>query len=556
MKNKNTVLLIVSCLIALPLHAASLSNLTAFEDVAIQENGRSKPMLVFALETLRSLYGKDQWKDPVTGEKIPALNVVTELAFHPEKWTDRPLLRLDNLKLKKALGLPLNEKYFSYNKLTESDKLEDFLVQVLAHRDKRSKEKLEPILEAAKGVGIKLEIFESMAGGHSWTLVPHPSDPHASWATFSDTSKFYTPEQLSQATLLFQKFIEGYMENNQAKFDAACLELTPALRQLSPTVYPADSILKLEHLYTEVHPFRLAWIAYLCTIVILAATSLKGREIGYKAGWFFALLGFALQISGFVVRTIISGRAPVTNMYETVIWLGFGVMLFALIFEGIYRCRYFLLGAAPIAVGSLILADSLPAVLNSGIHPLVPVLRHNFWLTTHVLTITSSYAAFALALGVGHIILGKSLLKKPVSAALHQYLYRAIQIGVLLLGIGTLLGAVWANYSWGRFWDWDPKETWALIAFLSYVALLHGRLAGWWGGFGLAIGSILAFLCILMAWYGVNFILGTGLHSYGFGAGGLEYVILFALAEIAFVVFALIMKKRGEINTKNQESEV
>jgi ABC-type transport system involved in cytochrome c biogenesis permease subunit len=214
-------------------------------------------------------------------------------------------------------------------------------------------------------------------------------------------------------------------------------------------------------------------------------------------------------------------------------------MFFAIIFEAIYRCRYFFMGAAPVSVVSLILADSLPAVLNSAIHPLVPVLRHNFWLSTHVLSITSSYAALGLALGVGHLILILVLLKKPVPAVLYQYLYRAIQVGVLLIGIGTILGGVWANYSWGRFWDWDPKETWALIAFLSYLAILHGRLAGWWGGFGLAVGSVLGFLSVLMAWYGVNFVLGQGLHSYGFGAGGLEYVTGFVILELAFVAAAV-----------------
>jgi ABC-type transport system involved in cytochrome c biogenesis permease subunit len=163
----------------------------------------------------------------------------------------------------------------------------------------------------------------------------------------------------------------------------------------------------------------------------------------------------------------------------------------------------------------------------------------NFWLTTHVLTITLSYAAFALALGVGHIILGKSLFGSKASPALHNYLYRTLQIGVLLLAVGTILGAVWANYSWGRFWDWDPKETWALIALLGYLFLLHGRIAGKWGGFGMAVGAILAFQTIIMAWYGVNFILGVGLHSYGFGSGGLPGAITFVSIEILFVLLCV-----------------
>jgi ABC-type transport system involved in cytochrome c biogenesis permease subunit len=224
-------------------------------------------------------------------------------------------------------------------------------------------------------------------------------------------------------------------------------------------------------------------------------------------------------------------------------WVAFGTIFFALVFEAIYKSRYFLLAAVPVAVASLILADTQPVILDRSITPLVPVLADNFWLTTHVLTITLSYAAFALALGVGHIVLGQSILGKKSSPALHNYLYRTLQIGVLLLAIGTILGGVWANYSWGRFWDWDPKETWALIALLAYLFLLHGRIAGTWGGFGMAVGAIIAFQCVIMAWYGVNFVLGVGLHSYGFGSGGLPGAVAFVLVELAFVALAVVLRR-------------
>jgi len=232
-------------------------------------------------------------------------------------------------------------------------------------------------------------------------------------------------------------------------------------------------------------------------------------------------------------------------MYETIIWCAFGVVLFALILEAIYRKRQFLLAACPVAVISLILADTQASIFNSAIHPLVPVLRNNFWLTVHVLTITLSYAAFALSLAISHMAFWQIAFRKrkQESELLFFYNYRALQIGVFLIATGTLLGAVWANYSWGRFWDWDPKETWALIAFLSYLIILHGKLAGWWKDLGVAVGSIIAFQCVLMSWYGVNFVLGVGLHSYGFGVGGFQYVIGYVLLELAFIAVGL-MKNR------------
>ncbi|MBI3016574.1 MAG: cytochrome c biogenesis protein CcsA, partial [Deltaproteobacteria bacterium] len=167
-------------------------------------------------------------------------------------------------------------------------------------------------------------------------------------------------------------------------------------------------------------------------------------------------------------------------------------------------------------------------------------LRSNFWLTVHVLIITLSYAAFALAMGIGNWTLLKFITKPqdPSIRTLVQMIYRTMQIGVLLLTAGTILGGVWADYSWGRFWGWDPKEVWALIALLFYLVIVHGKYAGWLRDFGVASGAVLAFQGVLTAWYGVNFVMGVGLHSYGFGTGGIGYVLSFTFIEIAIVILA------------------
>ncbi|NCY22584.1 hypothetical protein EBX31_11610, partial [bacterium] len=270
--------------------------------------------------------------------------------------------------------------------------------------------------------------------------------------------------------------------------------------------------LSFEVIYLKLHPFRWAWISWLVAALFLLSPGKRKSSRSLSLGWLFSLLGSLLLIAGFAVRIWIAGRPPVTNMYESILWVAFG-------------CQ--------------------PAVLDPSLNPLVPVLRSNFWLTIHVLTITLSYGAFALATALGHFLVFRSLQSRALPTAQDAgviQLYRCLQIGVLLLAAGVILGGVWANYSWGRFWDWDPKETWALIALLSYIILLHGRLGGWWGGYGLAVGSIGCFLTILMAWYGVNFVLGKGLHSYGFGNGGQLYVGLFALLEIGWIVWALLRK--------------
>jgi len=210
-------------------------------------------------------------------------------------------------------------------------------------------------------------------------------------------------------------------------------------------------------------------------------------------------------------------------------------------------------------------------ISGKNISPLMPVLRDNFWLTLHVLTITASYGAGALAWGLGNIALahylfgryrdpvtssstGKEkgretgrdagppttrLTRRPPAACdtLGTFMYKAIQVTVLLLATGTILGALWADVAWGRFWNWDPKEVWALVSTLVYLGVLHGRRAGWFGNFGLAVASVLGVSSILMSWYGVN-LLGSGLHDYATVAGGQWYIIGIVAANWLFAGIA------------------
>ncbi len=205
----------------------------------------------------------------------------------------------------------------------------------------------------------------------------------------------------------------------------------------------------------------------------------------------------------------------------------------------------------------------LAPISGKRIAPLMPVLRDNFWLALHVLTITASYGAGALVWGLAnlslaHFLLGRYQLVKvtdtennggvtsPVTVklppeaclSLARFMYRGMQVAVLLLAAGTIFGGLWADVSWGRFWGWDSKEVWALIALLVYLGILHGRLVGMLNEFGLAVGAIVGATAIIVAWYGVNFVFGSGLHSYGEGAGGGAYVTLALVANWIFVAFA------------------
>ncbi|MFZ5829246.1 MAG: cytochrome c biogenesis protein CcsA [Planctomycetota bacterium] len=227
----------------------------------------------------------------------------------------------------------------------------------------------------------------------------------------------------------------------------------------------------------------------------------------------------------------------------------------------IERRAFLLAGAGASTLAALVAYFAPPTVLQKGISMPMPVLRDNFWLAVHVLTITASYGAGALAWGLGNLSLGYYLFGRYRDATVNavgpdgtrlaarrlppeecgllaQHTYRATQVAVLLLAAGTILGALWADIAWGRFWSWDAKEVWALISLLVYMVILHGRHVGWFGDFGLALSSVLGATAIIFAWYGVNFVLPGGLHSYGRGAGGQLEVGLAVLANYLFLVAA------------------
>jgi len=333
----------------------------------------------------------------------------------------------------------------------------------------------------------------------------------------------------------------AFTGNDPAKFKSAGDQLASELQTLAGAQYPSLHTLELETQYNAFKPFRKAWIWLLLAGILFAISTGMKSSIPYAIAWLALIVGFILHTYGLYLRVAIAGRPPVSNMYESVNYMGWGVVLFAAIFELIYRQRIFALCGTIMGVIVLILADMLP--FDSGISPLVPVLRSNYWLIIHVLTIVISYSAFALAMMLAHFALGFYLFapqKTETLRSTNTFIYRSLQVGVLLLAAGTILGGVWANESWGRFWGWDPKETWALISLLGYLAILHARLVGLIGPFGLAICSIVGFQLILMTWYGVNFILASGLHSYGFGSGGTEYIIGYLGIEALFMAVVAV----------------
>lgn len=517
------------------------------EGLAIQSGGRVKPFDTFAREGVQLLTGKSRYRD------LPASDMILSIAVEPQRWQNEKFIQIGagldrQEQLKRDLGFSDKESYFSPDELMKSPRLMPLFQELEAKQ--KAEEKLDPYYTALARIGSQLSFLQELLAGRALRFVPPApgsADKTGSWLGFPQY-----PQALQVRFALIAAGFTSPDENTRAKLGEYVTKFGALAREQNAALYPSERRLGLESHFNNLHPFRWAWIVALVAAIVMAVSVYNPARGLYVAG--MALFGgsFAVQAYGFFLRCYIAGRPPVSNMYESVLWVSFGCMLFGLILELVYRKRVIALGSLIFATIALIVADNVTGVLDAGIQPLEPVLRSNYWLTIHVLTITLGYAAFSLSLVIGNLGLGQLAFagRESKELPLRQlafYAYRAVQVGVILLAAGTILGGVWADYSWGRFWGWDPKETWALIALLGYVALIHARFRGMVGPFGFLAGCVVAFLGVLMAWYGVNFVLGVGKHSYGFSSGGVSYVATYCSAQLAFVVWAWMAyrKERG-----------
>ena len=521
----------------------------------VQFKGRLQPFDTFARNSLQFIYGKLHF------HRHSALDVVLSWMLIPDYWNKTPFIQLEKAVLKKALKLDTKKHLFSPSELLKNPLFVQEVQELQARRD--SKKKLNNYFKGVQKLENRLALYLALQKGEVPGFFPSASGVWLALAGQLQTennlhiknpagpSGFKKFQQMMGA---YVKLVSGWTKNvpvEESRGYYQNLEMQTRtfhhyVEQQSPVYKNKKSKLKWEVHFNQLHPFRWAWVCYMLGLIVLF--------FGYTGGVSFARVvdklkpvavfilfcGFGLHGYGMALRSFIMSRPPVSNMYETVLWVPWAAMVLG---AGIWWFQKFsFIGVAATLAGliCLCLADYAPySLLNDRLEPLQAVLNSNFWLSTHVLVITMSYGAFLLAFLLGDMCLylflkkdqHKELIKKYVKA-----IYRSIQTGVVLLAFGTVLGGIWADYSWGRFWGWDPKEVWALVSLLGYLALLHAKLKGRVQEFGTVVGAILNFFLIVMAWYGVNYVLGKGLHSYGFGSGGVEFVLSFALLHILYVL--------------------
>ncbi|MEN6407276.1 MAG: cytochrome c biogenesis protein CcsA [Thermoguttaceae bacterium] len=343
---------------------------------------------------------------------------------------------------------------------------------------------------------------------------------------------------------------------------------------LADTAYPKPGATGRELFYNRLDPFHWAWTVSLASLIVLLLAVGPWRRTLFWAGVGLTIIAQGFTALGLALRGLILGLVPLTGMFETVVFVALYAGLLGVWYaleplwrkspggrgvakmERVFERRVFAVAGAAVSFIALALACYAPAtVMHRNLGAVTPILRDNFWLAVHVVTIMMSYASGAIAMILGNVALGYYLFGRYVQRRppepcrrLAEFIYAAIRITVLLLAAGTVLGAFWADKAWGRFWAWDPKEVWALISLLTYLLILHARHIGWSGDFGMALAAVLGAAAILCTWYGVNFLMGSGLHSYGAGAGGQWQV---GSAMVLQAVFALAAACRYRIETRS-----
>lgn len=470
------------------------------ESLPILHGGRVKPLYVHAGETLKQLTGKS---------KIDGHSAVVAYCLLSLKGMGLPsqiklMARVDHVDAMAFLGLSEKEHSIAFEDLLNFE--EDIRLEA------RRTDMPESYTKSMTKLFNDLFAYKEIKAGYNWQLA-EVKDGALNWlplATYLTEDKIVAQKEFTPNDPFTPVIMRSEAQYIEAHGNGYLLELTYAKLKL-PLVSMTLSILALACMVL----FKNFYIAL----------GLSG-------------LSLIAQIILLTLRVMISGRAPVTNMYETVLFSGTGALLLGLTLGHFKKEQLYVYMGLFYNVLTLMMINFANGMLTATISPLVPVLRDNFWLSTHVTTIIMSYGALALSWILANTVLIKKRFGKITKAEENknaEIIYTTLKWGTISLAAGIILGGVWADYSWGRFWGWDPKETWSLIVLCIYMAILHGRYTSWIRNDRFMIVTAAAFMSVMMAWFGVNYILASGLHSYGFSEGGAIFLGTFFLSQILLI---------------------
>jgi len=528
-------------------------NLNAFSALPIVYGGRPVPLDSVARNSLRLMNARETTAT-ADGKSVPAIQWLADSLSGRAIARDYRIFRIDHPDIVSMLNLDASRTRFSIGDIAPK-------WQVLADQDKAAREgDKEHLTDVQKkilelGQRVHLAITLSPEGLGDLFLAP-PTSPGQDWKRLSEiAAEVHATGQVNPGARMMAEAIQAYEQQDPKTFNDTVARYQSWLDANLP-----DTMRKvhLEVLFNRFDPFYHCMLLYVGVFVLAA-----GAWLGYSgvvaqiSGWSrtltrtafgLLLVTFAAHTLGLVARIYIQGRPPVTNLYSTAIFIPWGVAALCIGLERIYRNALASAVAAAFAAPSLILALHLamdPTLTPTGdtMEMLRAVLDTNFWLATHVVTINLGYSATFLAgfLAIAYVLLGifTSELTGQRRVALVRMTYAIVCFAMFFSFVGTILGGIWADQSWGRFWGWDPKENGAALIVLWNAIVLHAR----WGGIvrerGVMLLAIFGNAVTAWSYFGTN-MLGVGLHSYGFMGAAIPWLAGFECLQLFLIALGSI----------------
>ena len=526
-----------------------------FSQLLIQDAaGRLKPVHTWASEVLRKVARKDNF------DGLDATQVLLGMIYNPHYWQTQPMIYVSrkNKKLQEKLNAKGN--YVAFIDLFDQDFKNILVDDVNAAMQKKPGDRSKYDDDVIK-VNERAYVCNMVYQGSRLRLFPKYDDPNNTWYSSLGYKNFNGTDSLFVKVILgeyFKSITQSFNNKDWSISDSLLTHIADYQRKFGVAIYPSQSKIDLEIKYNQINIFKQLYKYYalvgLMMLLFLFANIFSAKKWKEKIVNLFGVVLAVLFLShtaGLVVRWYISGHAPWSNGYESMLFISWVTLLAGFIFS---RSNKMSLAATAI-LACLILFVANLNWLDPEITNLVPVLK-SYWLMIHVAVITGSYGFLALGALLGFMnmilmILKSKKNKDSINGTIKELTYiveMTITVGVFMATIGTFLGGIWANESWGRYWGWDPKETWALVIILFYAMLLHLRFIPWAKGrYLFNLLAILGIGVVIMTYFGVNYYL-SGLHSYAAGDAmpfprSLTYIILI----VAFVSpIAYFRNKRAD----------
>ena len=564
-----------------------------FGEIPVLVGGRMKPLDTVARNSLLIIHGKQELRLE-GGKRLSAMQWLTDTLFNAPVADQYPVFVVQNADVLGLFGWQQSDrKYFSFAEFSpflkqideqagQSDKLE--AVQRSAYQSailnlrnglsvyQRLKNSIQP--ENTENFTAELQRFASSVPGAAtaarqrsmgenfdktklddvaqmiqryehlsdmaYVLAVPPIEPNGEWRSLGNSLlRSVAVGEIHPIVAEYAVVGDAYRANDPSIFNQHVQLMTDWFGKEQPNTTKRASF---EFLFNQLQPFSQSMALYVLAFLLACASWLGASSILRRCAFYLLLLALAIHTFGLFSRMYLQERPPVTNLYSSAIFIGWGAVIVALILERIFKDGIGAACAGAIGFVTLIIAHHL-AGSGDTLEMLQAVLDTNIWLATHVVAITTGYSAMFLAgmLAIIYVVRGvfTTSLKKQTADSLSRMTYGVVCFATLFSFVGTVLGGIWADQSWGRFWGWDPKENGAVLIVLWCAIILHAR----WGGFirqrGLMIMALFGNIVTSFSWFGVN-MLGVGLHSYGFMQKAFPWLVGFMISQLALMTIAAI----------------